>query len=246
MSDNIRLDDSEFSVTTDFKFVMVPHWLLKPTDEKPLPSAAVHIYCCLMTFANKDKECFPSYNTLSEMTGLSKTTIAKHLLQLIQFGAISRQKRAYKGYNTSNLYHLPQVRLKVTSEIVKDDKAIEAGFNISQANDSGFAVGEDIKKKASGDPFWAVMSECFGYFPQDKPKFQEWGVAIAKIKTYTENAEDIKVAHKRYPEFMPKGATLTVSALAKHFPDLLAKETDKVLDTYNKLEAMKQGNVIDG
>ena len=38
---------------------------------------------------------------------------------------------------------------------------------------------------------------------------------------------------------MPKGATMTGQALAKHFPQLIANETDKVLGTIDKLEGLK-------
>ena len=38
---------------------------------------------------------------------------------------------------------------------------------------------------------------------------------------------------------MPKGATLTIHALAKHFPQLIATETDTVLGTIDKLEGLK-------
>ena len=44
---------------------------------------------------------------------------------------------------------------------------------------------------------------------------------------------------------MPKGATMTVQALAKHFPQLIANETDKVLDTIDKLEDLKTQDIQD-
>ena len=38
---------------------------------------------------------------------------------------------------------------------------------------------------------------------------------------------------------MPKGATLTIHALAKHFPQLIATQTDTVMGTIDKLESLK-------
>ena len=72
-SDSIELhNDKDFGVTTEYRFVMVPHWLLEMTvDEEPLPSSAIHLYNCLMYFANKERDCFPSYDTLENMKIIS-------------------------------------------------------------------------------------------------------------------------------------------------------------------------------
>ena len=83
------------------------------------------------------------------------------------------------------------------------------------------------------------MAECFGFYPKEKKLKQQWAVAIQTIKQYTDDANDIKVAYDRYPQFMPKGATLTIHALAKHFPQLITTETDTVLGTIDKLEGLK-------
>ena len=245
MSDNIELfDDKDFGVTTEYRFVMVPHWLLEMTvDEQPLPSSAIHLYNCLMYFANKERDCFPSYDTLEKMTGMSRGTVAKYLQVLLDVGAITWKRRTYKGYNTSNLYHLPELPIKnIKKQKIKKE---EKGFEVSTQTDSGFDVGEEIKKKVSKDPFWGVMSECFGFYPKDKKLKQQWAVAIQTIKQYTDDANDIAIAVKRYPQFMPKGATMTVQALAKHFPQLIANETDKVLDTIDKLEDLKTHDIQD-
>ena len=240
MSDSIELfEDKDFGVTTEYRFVMVPHWLLEMTvDEEPLPSSAVHLYSCLMYFANKDRDCFPSYDTLEKMTGMSRATVAKYLQVLFDVGALTWKRRTYKGYNTSNLYHLPELPIEnvVGKKLVVTE---EKGFDVSVSEDSGFDVGEEIKKKVAKDPFWGVMAECFGFYPKEKKLKQQWAVAIQTIRQYTDNAEDIKLAYSRYPEFMPKGATITVSALAKHFPQLITTQTDKVVGTVDKLEGLK-------
>jgi len=237
-SNSIELfEDKEFGVTTEFRFVMVPHWLLEMTvDEQPLPSSAIHLYSCLMYFANKERECYPSYDTLMKMTGMSKGTVGKYLQILHDNGALTWTRRTYKGYNTSNLYHLPELPVKVVKEVKVEEKGFELA---SEKEDTGFDVGEEIKRKVAKDPFWGVMADCFGFFPKEKKLKQEWAVAIQQIKQYTDNADDIRLAYDRYPAFMPKGATLTIHALAKHFPQLINTETDTVLGTVDKLEALK-------
>ena len=239
-SDSIELhNDKDFGVTTEYRFVMVPHWLLEMTvDEEPLPSSAVHLYNCLMYFANKERDCFPSYDTLEKMTGMSRGTVSKYLQVLLDVGAITWKRRTFKGYNTSNLYHLPEHPI----ENVMGKKLVvteEKGFEVADVQDAGFDVGEEIKKKVAKDPFWGVMADCFGFFPKEKKLKQEWAVAIQQIKQYTDNADDIRLAYERYPAFMPKGATLTIHALAKHFPQLIATQTDSVMGTIDKLEGLK-------
>jgi len=239
-SDSIELHkDKDFGVTTEYRFVMVPHWLLEMTvDEEPLPSSAVHLYNCLMYFANKERDCFPSYDTLEKMTGMSRGTVSKYLQVLLDVGAITWKRRTFKGYNTSNLYHLPEHPI----ENVMGKKLVvteEKGFEVADVQDAGFDVGEEIKKKVAKDPFWGVMADCFGFFPKEKKLKQEWAVAIQQIKQYTDNADDIRLAYERYPAFMPKGATLTIHALAKHFPQLIATQTDSVMGTIDKLEGLK-------
>ena len=52
MSDNLNND---FEGVSEFKFVMLPQWLLEKAYEgKPLPSKAIHLYSCLMYYANND------------------------------------------------------------------------------------------------------------------------------------------------------------------------------------------------
>ena len=239
-SESIELfEDKEFGVTTEYRFVMVPHWLLEMTvDEEPLPSSAIHLYNCLMYFANKQRDCYPSYDTLKKMTGMSRGTVAKYLQLLMDNGALTWTRRTYKGYNTSNLYHLPELPIEnvIGKKLVVTE---EKGFDVSEVKDTGFDVGDEVKKKVAKDPFWGVMADCFGFFPKEKKLKQQWAVAISDIRQYTVNADDIRLAYDRYPQFMPKGATITVSALAKHFPQLIATQTDTVVGTIDKLESLK-------
>ena len=169
----------------------------------------------------------------------SRGTVSKYLQVLFEVGALTWKRRTYKGYNTSNLYHLPELPIEnvIGKKLVVTE---EKGFDVAESvADKGFDVGEEIKKKVAKDPFWGVMAECFGFYPKEKKLKQQWAVAIQTIKQYTDDANDIKVAYDKYPQFMPKGATLTIHALAKHFPQLIATETDTVLGTIDKLEGLK-------
>src|SRR3954447_26732390 len=48
---------------------------------------------CLVGFADRTGRCFPSVRKLTEVTGLAKSTVARHLTELAKSGMITRQRR---------------------------------------------------------------------------------------------------------------------------------------------------------
>tara|TARA_Y100000114_G_scaffold157111_1_gene187131 strand:+ start:183 stop:962 length:780 start_codon:yes stop_codon:yes gene_type:complete len=258
MSDNLNND---FEVVSEFKFVMLPQWLLEMAYEgKPLPSKAIHLYSCLMYYANNDtRQCYPSYETLTELSGMSRSSVHRYLQILLDCGAIVWRQRAYKGFNTSNMYFLPKVPFnKVSEEPLPDDivqkpqekEMDNDAFELAtDSADAGFDVGDEVKKKVGKDPFWGAMTKAFGYFPHDKRGKKEWAVAITTIKTYTDDPNDIEIAYERYFDYMPgknSEVRITVSALAKHFGAIMAfKPREDLTDALVNLEGMKDKNIID-
>ena len=266
MSDNLNND---FEVVSEFKFVMLPQWLLEMAYEgKPLPSKAIHLYSCLMYYANNDtRQCYPSYETLTELSGMSRSSVHRYLQILLDCGAIVWRQRAYKGFNTSNMYFLPKTPFVKDNEepneeevartddididLANDEQQLkDAGFDLAtDSADTGFDVGDEVKKKVGKDPFWGAMTKAFGYFPHDKRGKKEWAVAITTIKTYTDDPNDIEIAYERYFDYMPgknSEVRITVSALAKHFGAIMAFKPRKDLtDALVNLEGMKDKNIID-
>jgi DNA-binding transcriptional ArsR family regulator len=53
---------------------------------------------CLVGFADHAGKCFPSVRKLAEVTGISKSTVSRHLSELAKAGAISRRRRPGGGY----------------------------------------------------------------------------------------------------------------------------------------------------
>lgn len=251
-------DDTNFGVETDIpKFVMVPHWLLEiRVDGEPLPPQAIHIYNVLMYFVNNEtRKCFPAYTTLESMTGMSRSTIWKYLNVLKDAGALSWERRSFKGFTTSNKYFLPhkplkQVSLAKQENFISETKLPEKvsdGFEVmlDESADNGFEVPSDIRKKMSLDGYWKVMADVMGYQPKDKQTYSRWGRVIGIIKAITDDPEDIRLARNNYSKFMPKGATFTVEALGKHFESLINFQ-DESVDTLTRLENLKiEENVID-
>jgi len=261
MSDKFTQED--FEVVSEFKFVMLPQWLLEMNHEgKPLPSKAIHLYSCLMYYANNDtRQCYPSYETLCELSGMSRSSVARYLQLLLDMGAIVWRQRAYKGFNTSNMYFLPKLPFdRPEEEPIPDDIVQKAGeepitkadkgFELStDSADTGFDVGDEVKKKVGKDPYWGAMAQAFGFFPHDKRGKQEWAVAIQTIKTYTDNPDDIALAYEKYFDYMPgknSEVRITVSALAKHFGAIMVFEPrEDLTDALTNLEGLKENNIID-
>jgi hypothetical protein len=52
----------------------------------------------LVGFADHAGKCFPSLRTLAAVTGIPKSTIGRHLAQLVTCSAISRKRRPGGGY----------------------------------------------------------------------------------------------------------------------------------------------------
>lgn len=253
MSDNI---DDTFGVISEFKFVMLPQWLLEMQHEgKPLPSKSIHLYSCLMYYANNDtRKCYPSYETLSELSGMSRSSIHRHLQTLLDIGAIIWEQRTYKGFNTSNMYTLPKTPMKTNKKhtdisVKEEEIVVNDPFDVTTKEASPFFVGDEVKAKVLKDPFWGAMVSCFGFYPADRQTKNQWGTAIAQIKTYTDNPDDIVLAYEKYFDYMPgkkSEVRITVSALAKHFPAILAfKPQSDTIDNLSRLESLKEKNIVD-
>src|SRR4051794_16312466 len=53
---------------------------------------------CLVGFADMAGKCFPSVRTLAAVTGVSKSTVSRHLIELEKAGALSRERRPGGAY----------------------------------------------------------------------------------------------------------------------------------------------------
>lgn len=255
-------DDEHYGVESDIpKFVMVPNWVLEiRVNGQPLPPQAIHIYSVLMYHVNNEtRKCFPAYTTLESMTGMSRSTIWKYLNVLKDAGVLTWERRAFKGFTTSNKYFLPHKPLKdvelhkqesyiTEKEVVKDDTDDDAGFALDVIEDSGFGVPDDIKKKSGRklDDYWYKLAENIGYMPEGEDEYARWGKVVRKIKGITQNPDDITLAFRNYPKYMPKaGTTLTLEAIGKHFQALINYK-DESISNLERLENLKtKENIID-
>jgi DNA-binding transcriptional ArsR family regulator len=54
---------------------------------------------CLVSFADRTGRCFPSVRKLAAFAGLSKSAVSRHLRDLVECGAITRQRRPGRVYD---------------------------------------------------------------------------------------------------------------------------------------------------
>lgn len=87
---------------------------------KKIGAAGIAIYQSLASRA-WDGQCFPSYQTIAEDTGVSRPTAIKYIKKLQDAGLIEVQPRFNRrGDPTSNLYtlaNLPQLKKKIETEV---------------------------------------------------------------------------------------------------------------------------------
>lgn len=53
------------------------------------------VYALLCTYANKDRECYPSNTTLSEMLGVSRRTLQRTLRELEEKNYVRRKGKVF-------------------------------------------------------------------------------------------------------------------------------------------------------
>jgi len=239
--------NDDFEVVVGFRFMVVPKWILdKGPNGSTLSSSAVHIYTALLSYANNDThECYPSHNTLAELVGKSVSTVRRALDELKDFGAITWRGRLEGDTTnqTSNTYYLPQQRgeVQVTFSDNTDSEPVE--YEAAE-NTGGFEVPKGVQKNFSNYEYIQVLGECFGYQPETSKQYARFNAAVNEMKPHCTTPKDIKVAFDKYPKFMPKGATRTIEALAKHFADIMGAQTDKTIGTLERLESLKNEEVV--
>ncbi len=228
--------DEGFEVKTGFKFMVVPKWILeRDTKGNALSSTAVHTYTALVSYANKDLNCFPSHTTLAELVGKSVSSVRRALDELKAFGAIQWKGRGDGEQQSSNLYYLPHER---GAEFEAVEVYVEAKTG------DGFMIPEGVQKNHKDEAYVYALGALFGE-PKTSKQWARYRAVAKEIIPHCQSPTDVEVAYKKYPKFMPKGATRTLEALGKHFAQIMEAETDKTVDTLKRLESLKSEEIVE-
>lgn len=93
-------------IRSEVRFGMVPFWLIEDVTSGLVKPTAMTAYLTLLLYADSDRNCWPSTDSLIERSGLSHNTFRNAVKELEAAGAVSVQRRD----GTSNLYFLPMLR----------------------------------------------------------------------------------------------------------------------------------------
>ena len=106
------------------------------------------LYEMLLSHKNhNDKDsCYPSYKTLADELGMSKTTVGKYLTKLSENGYLLIESG---DKESSNHYYFPKSSLEVTNYTKKDVKEL-FDIDIKEYIDDGCRGCEDYSES---DPF---------------------------------------------------------------------------------------------
>jgi len=216
------LDDN---VTADVKFSIVPEWLI----DSGCTDKALRLYVVLARYAdNDDLTAYPGRGTLAKRMGCHRTSVDRAVEELIELGAISKQKRVKDGKYQSSLYTIRRIapsRTHATTPVAPTqpppshpcDIELEPE-NIEPKNSLAAAPQE---KPAKRDELFEAVAEACNI---------DWhnltGSGRGAINKAVKELKDIGVTpdqvggraaayRKTYPD-----APLTPSALAKHWAAL--------------------------
>lgn len=115
----------------DFRFSIVPQWLL----EANVSDRAIRIYALIASYAdNETHTAFPSRETLARRANCHVKTVDRAISELVESGAIDKQKRKNGDAYTSNLYTVRRVGPPVSPG--RDNHVPRVGTPLSLGRDT--------------------------------------------------------------------------------------------------------------
>jgi hypothetical protein len=96
----------EDQVTTDLRFSIVPHWIIK----HDISDRALRLYSVLAGFADSEtNQAFPGRTRLSKELRCSLKSVDRAVLELESIGAIRKKQRVKDGHYQSSLYTVVRI-----------------------------------------------------------------------------------------------------------------------------------------
>lgn len=212
------------SVTADNYFCQIPEWVLLHPELSP---QAVRLYGVLNRYANKQGKCHPSRRTLAERTQVSVRTVARCLAELRDVGAIEVSQRFQGDSLTSSSYKVisaPPRETDVTRGLVMDDTTpgdMDVLENQSHLEPESFEPEKTLPVHRRSDPlFESVATVCDIDYRELTPQARgPLNVAVKQLRDLAVEPAEVQARAANWPHLFP-GATLTPTALAKHWPQL--------------------------
>jgi DNA-binding transcriptional regulator YhcF (GntR family) len=103
----------------------------------------------LVGFADHAGKCFPSLRTLAAVTGIPKSTVGRHLTELVKCGAISRKRRPGGGY----IYQIDARFLPASRVSHARKSAVPQGVRLEEKTEKKKAGFADSQNFEGGTPW---------------------------------------------------------------------------------------------
>ena len=195
------------------------------TLDPTIPPASKCLYSVLTIFADGKNSCFPSIETLVQVTGMSRDTIYRHLDILEKRGIIERQHKRKSGQFRNTVYilrdenrKLPYTESTDTESTVYDKKASpypeNSGSPCPENQDTDNTIYNHTKKNTNNSapaPQYAKTADSGEWkVPEVKPEPPKKQISLedADINTLEWYAV-IKEAYKGYVRRYYSGIKIT-------------------------------------
>jgi biotin operon repressor len=224
------VEESNTRLDADVKWAQVPEWVIVAS----ISDRAVRLYALLARRANADAQAFPSRGYLAERMSCSRKSVDRALEELLSIGAVTKQEQFINSRQTVNLYTLramagtPVTRGRDTGDAGEGDTGVPQ--NESHKNESHKKTLRTATQPRKREPdliFEAIANACGIDITQLTGTSRgQLNKAAKELKEIGATPEDVTAKAQAFRRQYEQ-ATLTPTALAKHWPQL-ASATHKV------------------
>ena len=129
-------------------FVQIPSAIFDATKNK----STICLYLSLMTYADSEGFCFPSYSKINEQTGMSSATISKSLDELQKVGLLTIEKHKRHGnVQENNTYFLEFDFKKVYTSKIEVGKVSTSKTKVGSTSKTKVGLLQKLKSNYNQD-----------------------------------------------------------------------------------------------
>ena len=219
------------TLTADLKFAIVPEWFI----DSGVSDKAFRLYTVLAKYAdNQDGTAYPGRSRLAKRMGCSRSSVDRALEELIDMGAVSKQRRYADGRWTSSLYTVYRTGPRRTHATSPTDATTPSPTHATTSShgrrkelDQELHQRELLAaapRERKPDPLWDTMLSVCGIDPPTLTRTARGQVnkALKELREIGATPSDLEAKAAAYRKTWP-GMSLTPTALVKHWAQLATK-----------------------
>jgi len=192
-------------------FVVVPKYVVREAPE------AVAVYCAIRLYADFESGvCYPSIETIANDLGISRSTVERRLVQLVEIGAIEKTSRAEAG--RTNVYRFPAQRFEgyVTSDVggtsAEKDRYVTGDVQNEEPLIENHLTTREIAPARKRDLLWETFVEIHGEpaTPSERGKFNRIVADLRAASVEPSEYPTLVAAYSaKYDGLQPAAATVS-------------------------------------